>query len=191
MMCAGDARGKFPNAPTANDLGECDQVIQQLNKEWRANRDLFRRRASSKSSMASASTASGAAPDRRCASSSEASIGGKEELAAKDVIRKASPAHEWTLPSGDTRGVIPEFSRPSSSRVVTVQNLRRPGSSVSSTSSGRPGSRCRLAQQIDILADDGTQEVPITACAGGVSPHRRPPRQGGDPHFISFASLDL
>lgn len=98
----------------------------------------------------------------------------KEDLIAKNVIRRASTSLEEELQvqafDGRTgRGVLPDFSRPGSSYVVTAQHPPRPGSAVvrlasrglassRPNSSSRPGSTPRSSSRpIDILGEgEGT-----------------------------------
>jgi len=89
----------------------------------------------------------------------------KKDLVQKGVIRKASSMLEQELGASDgpkaMQGLLPEFSRPGSSYVVTTHFPPRPGSAAvprraSSTgrlgSASRPGSRA-ATRPIDILSE--------------------------------------
>lgn len=98
----------------------------------------------------------------------------KEDLVARGVIRRASPALEMELGREEgehgVSGVVPEFSRPGSAYVVSALHPPRPGSAMPlglrPASSSRPSSRLSCSRPIDILAEDsGSGTFP----AGGTS----------------------
>lgn len=86
----------------------------------------------------------------------------KEDLVARGVIRRASPALEMELGREDgehgVSGVVPEFSRPGSAYVVSALHPPRPGSAMPlglrPATSSRPSSRLSCIRPIDILAED-------------------------------------
>jgi len=82
----------------------------------------------------------------------------KPNLVEKGVIRKASSALETELQAAaeggvGQRGIIPEYSRPGSSYVVTREHPPRPGSSAYRQGS-RPGSQRKVTRPIDILEEE-------------------------------------
>jgi len=94
----------------------------------------------------------------------------KTSLVEKGVLRKASSALEHELqgqvPEAGRRGVVPEYSRPGSSYVVTREYPPRPGSAATRPStSSRPGSR-KGTRPIDILEEE--DEAQVEAASAGL-----------------------